>query len=224
MHTKDEQYLRFFTRIYLILHSPSIRLNFWRQRRKLRSMTMQIQKTLKYCKANCFTTHQEIWNSVLFVNIAFHDLSIAIEQTLFGWEQWKRNFNARILALHLYEIPDDLKHLLGKRTRDSLNRLGLLSHLETDLNNAQKRLNEFRKKHEKELKEVRDFAAAHRDHDALALLRVVNGITPDKIGHLGVELGQILRDDIGAVTTKIFMAASSIEPPERTDTKQGISG
>src|SRR2546428_164721 len=106
-----------------------------------------------------------------------------------------------------------MTQLLGKRTREPLDALGLLSQFDADLRRVRQPLDRFWKQHQEKLSDVRCMSAAHRDLDGFSLLGSIKAIKILEVAELGLEAGRIL-NEIGGVVQAIIAECSGILPPE----------
>lgn len=175
--------------------------------------TEVFRETLEHCAANGFKHHAAIWNVGIYINMAAHDLSVLVQQLHFERNVWTRRLIARHTALAIYEVTEDMTHLLGKKLRDSLEMLGLLSKYDAKLRAARRPLDNFWKEHYRKLREIRRMSAAHRDLDGLSLLNSITSIDIVGMSQLGMELHKILCG-IGSVMNGMLNDSSLTQPPE----------
>jgi hypothetical protein len=97
-------------------------------------------------------SHAQLWNVGIYINIAAHDLSVLVMQLHFERDLWTRKQIARHVALAIYEITEDMTQLLGKKIRDPLETLGLLSKFDSELRRVREPLDKFWKQHQGKLK------------------------------------------------------------------------
>jgi argininosuccinate lyase len=193
--------------------AEQLRATFAKKHGELTQMTETLRKTIEQLRTQGFKTHEPLWNACLYLNIASHDLSLLVQDLSMKRDDWHRRFMARHLALLLYETTEDIRSLLGKTFRDALNRLGLLTRFEPRLKNARKPLDEFWDHHQAALKQIRIVSAAHRDHDALTTLSVIQSIDVHDFADLGMAFNNVL-NGIAAALQQILTASSSVMPPE----------
>jgi hypothetical protein len=192
---------------------PDLEQTFAQKHRQLIATTEAFRQTLKACKNRGWDTHAQLWNVGIYVNIAAHDLSVLVMQLHFERDAWARRQVARHVVLTIYEVIEDMTQLLGKRIREPLEVLGLLSKFDADLRKVRQPLDRFWKQHQGKLSDVRCMSAAHRDLDGLSLLETIETINILEVSDLGLEVGRIL-NDIGGVLQPIIKECSMIPPPE----------
>jgi hypothetical protein len=186
---------------------------FTEKHEKLIAMTELFKQTLEACKARGFDTHAKLWNIGIYINIAAHDLSVLVQQLHFERDEWTRKQIARHVLLTIYEVTEDMTQLLGKRIREPLQTLGLLSSFDADLRKARQPLDSFWKQHQAKLSETRCISAAHRDLDGLVLLETIETVNILEAAELGLEVGRIL-NGIGNIMQSILTESSNISPPK----------
>ena len=106
--------------------------------------------------------------------------------------QWRKKLYARLLAMTLVECVEDITQLLGKEFRLSLDKAIAKNDYKQKLNPIVKALIEFKKKHECDLRDIRNIAAAHRDQDAARQLSAINKINPKTLQNLSLEFVELL--------------------------------
>jgi len=202
-------------------HRAELERTFARKHKELIAATEVFKQTLKVCRSRGWDTHAQLWNIGIYMNIAAHDLSILVMQLHFDRETWTRRQIARHVVLTIHEITEDMTQLLGKRIREPLETLGLLSKFDADLRRVRQPLDRFWKKHQAKLSVVRCMSAAHRDLDGLNLLESIESINMLEIAELGMEVGRIL-NEIGKVVQSLVEAGATVMPPEMKATNNAM--
>lgn len=193
--------------------AKAMKTDFSRKHADLLRTSKLFQTTVATLRERKWTAHATLWNACLYLNMAAHDLSVLVEDLTFERDNWSRSFVARNLAVLAYESTEDMQALLGKKFREALEKLEVLSRFDTELRDARKPLDAFWKEHQASLKHVRNTAAAHREHDGIAMFNTVENINIDETLSIGFALGNIL-NDLGAVLQSITNETSQIAPPE----------
>ena len=175
--------------------------------------TTAMRETIRTLQQRGWQIHENIWTACLFVNWVAHDLSILIFDLAYERDEWRRRFIARSIALVLYEIAEDIPAVLGKNFQEALTILAVPDKLQANLRSAQKVVTNFWSSNRKLLNEIRVVSAAHRDHDAMTQLDVIDQIDPLEILRLGLELGNSL-NILGAQAQAIITQTSNTRPPE----------
>jgi hypothetical protein len=177
--------------------------------------------TIESLRAKDLCTHATFWNAALHVNLAAEDLSYMVEDLAFERTDWKRRMAARHVTLIVYETAEDLQSLLGKTLRDSLDNLNVLQQFETNLAEARRPLQVFWSKYQKELKEIRITAAAHRDLDGIVFVETIRKIEIESILAIGFQLNDILLDT-GRALKAILEETSRIEDPKHAASNEAV--
>jgi hypothetical protein len=186
---------------------------FAQKHKKLLATTEVFRQSLEVWNTRGWNTHAQLWNLGIYINIAAHDLSVLVMQIHFEREMWARRQIARHIVLTIYEVTEDMTQLLGKRIREPLNTLGLLSKYDADLRRVRQPLDRFWKQHQQKLSDVRCMSTAHRELDGLSLLESIESINIEEIAKLGFEVDRIL-NDIARVVQLIIDEGATIPPPE----------
>ena len=139
-----------------------------------------------------FTHAAQLYNASQFCLICELDLSILIVSLTLADTQWRKKLYARLLAMTLVESVEDIAQLLGKRFRENLDKAMTSGDYKQKLNPIVKNLTEFKKKHERALRDIRNIAAAHRDQDAKHQLATINKVDPKVLTNLSFEFVDLL--------------------------------
>jgi hypothetical protein len=133
-----------------------------------------------------------LYNASQFCLICELDLSILIFDLSMADTQWRKKLYARLLAMTLVECVEDITQLFGKEFGQSLDKAIAKNDYKQKLNPIVKALTEFKKKHERDFRDIRNIAAAHRDQDAARQLSTINKIDPKNIANLSLEFVELL--------------------------------
>jgi len=90
--------------------------------------------------------------------------------------EWKRCYLARTMALILYEIAEDIPSILGKKFQVAMKTLSVPEEMIKKLNSEKNKFSEFWRTHHGLLKNIRSNVVAHREHNAMEQLRVIDEI------------------------------------------------
>lgn len=121
------------------------------------------------------------------------DLAYFMEDLRQAPDAARRVFVAKHLATLLYEASEDLPQMLGKEFRAAVQVLELPSDLMTRLGVIASGLHRYWEKHRGFLGDVRRFAGAHREHDALAYLAALEMIEPLDVAQRAAEFSEHFR-------------------------------
>ena len=151
-----------------------------------------LERHARRCISNCekikdvasqlnLTDLIELANLAQFIAICSLDISTMTRHILLPIRSWKRTLHARHLALALFELSDDMPQLLGKSVRAIIARCSCPEQYLHDLDVCRHNLSELMCKHTESLLDVRRITAAHRDHDAMVLLKTIDNVNVDKM-------------------------------------------
>lgn len=154
------------------------------EQRVLKSLALCSETRRLLEKDARFLPFVPLWNAVQYCSVADLDLSILVYQVMIAETGWRRNLNARLLAMTLVECVEDIGSVLGKDFQNTASViLNGNKHLE-ELRLIRSSISEFRKDHERMLREIRNSAAAYRDKDADLQMVVINSTNAKNIWEL----------------------------------------
>jgi hypothetical protein len=136
-----------------------------------------ISKAVQDSKFNNYKNNHLIWNVACYINMASYDLKIIGISLIDSKREWNKRYFARQAALLIYESSQDLFKLFGKEFRSTISMLSDYESLNVEMISITKLLNEYNKKHQKRLHEIRNVATAHRDKDSIKQLNVIQSIS-----------------------------------------------
>ena len=123
------------------------------------------------------------------------------------FENWRLKHTARQMGLLLYEVCDDLSHMLGKDFRASLAALEVNGEEMKSFDLACKQLNQFKNtNHQFLYNDIRNLVAGHRSQDSLEFLKAIEQLDAMKVFRRGAEFFEIIHQLIAfliLVTTKM---------------------
>jgi len=129
-----------------------------------------------------------IYNAGLFVALLNRDMTTYNESIFLARSKWHRQFHARNLAVLLYETAEDLPQLLGKNYRACLTDLELGQDWLDALGEITSQIVQFKSSHSVFLKDVRNYVGAHREHNSIAQLTMLDSLDPLVVYKLAGEL------------------------------------
>ena len=185
----------------------------WRNRKRLEAWEEAVGKIRQLherSKAMGLPNVARFHNASLFVLLIDQDLHWLVVQMHRALDEVERLFVARQMAVLLYEAAEDLPQVFGKDYRESLQTLHLEGDFLQDINSITKQVNDFKKKHSAHLKEIRSAIGAHREHDAIAQLDLIETIRPLVIMQLGVEISVPIRA-LAEVLIKLTVRAGGFD-------------
>ncbi|MEK7675205.1 MAG: hypothetical protein AAB676_05130 [Verrucomicrobiota bacterium] len=136
---------------------------------------------------------ERVFNVGLYVLVMDRDFSVLKVDMVSTFESWRLRFTARQVALLLYEVCDDLSHMLGKEFRESLAFLGISEPEMRELEQICKSLGQFKNVNRQFLYvELRNLVAGHRAQDSLLFLETVEHLDPTRVFQLGADFFAIV--------------------------------
>jgi hypothetical protein len=140
-------------------------------------------KYRRFCEDEKLKRPAEIYRISEFLLIGMCDVSILAYDVIRCQPSWRQNLYARLLALTLVEVTEDLTQILGSPFKNKLAE----AFNRPELNDQVKGLSRFLAAHEKELREIRKNVAAHRDHDPAVQLKFITDLDVDSLLDLARE-------------------------------------
>lgn len=135
-----------------------------------------------------FPNYTTIYEATLFVVLFDYDLTVLRADCVSEFRKSRKNFYSRQLCLLIYEGLDDLMTVLGKSLRKAVEGLTNDPEILKRLGLCTKKLNDLRKTHERELGEIRQAVAAHRDHQPHIQLEVIRRMNQKQIDNLATDV------------------------------------
>jgi hypothetical protein len=146
-------------------------------------------------------------NVIQFSLLFNFDLSCLLRDMRARKGTWHVKLHARHVVLTIFECVDDFLALLGKDFREVVRKTADSEAALASLNGLHKRLRLFQEGHP-EFQGIRHSIAAHRDHDAAAQIRQLEGLDDSAVEQAGYEMIKWLTD-LHAFTTQITKAMSN---------------
>jgi hypothetical protein len=103
---------------------------------------------------------------------------------------------AKFVCLLIFESLDDLIKLLGKRCRDFFSSIGATNDQLKRLSQIHKELNAYSRKHDILLRQIRNFAAAHRQHDYLDFESITQQFSVEQLAITFREFALLLHGSV----------------------------
>ena len=122
------------------------------------------------------TKYSTLYNSMSFLLLLHYDLAVLAYDHATEVDERKQNLYARQLCLLLHEALEDIPSVFGGRFRDAAASLPNGDNYLIALSGVLKTLSDIRKENHAQIAEIRNFVAAHRDHDALNQLEIMRKI------------------------------------------------
>ena len=173
----------------------------WKFRRNLKKSHPASENLIATLRARCeeakradSKTYLGLYNTGLFIALLNRDMVTYDESIFFARSEWHRQFHARNLAVLLYETAEDLPQMLGKQYRSWLTDIGLDQNWLDSLGAITTKLAQFKSNHSAFLKDVRNYVGAHREHDSLAQINVLDSLNYLDIYRLAGDLFVPIRE------------------------------
>jgi hypothetical protein len=174
------------------------RLRFrWNNRNRLaasESLKSSLRRLHEDSARAGIVTYTTIFNAGLFIALLDQDMIGFHEAILFSRSAWHRQFHARGLSVLMFETSEDLPQLLGGEYRRALHDLELGNDWFDAINKAGKKFSKFTREHREFLGEIRHAVGAHRDHNAVSQMDIMEKIDPLKVMKLAVEFSGSIAD------------------------------
>ena len=151
----------------------------------------------------------ELYDVSQFCIMYAADLTILIRDMACSRDWWEERLYARLLAMTMLECAEDLPAVLGKKFRESLVAVVPGDPHRQRLSKISKHLSNFRKRHERELRDIRKIAAAHRDHDPRVLMLLIEQLDTRKLTATADEL-QDLQTEFARAMTDVFLGINAV--------------
>jgi hypothetical protein len=176
----------------------------WKFRRDLKKSQPVSEELIRLMRSRCEEAQQANWNSYfglynvgLFVALLNKDITTYNESIFFARSAWHRQFHARNLAVLLYETTEDLPQLLGKSFRAWLTDIDLGQAWLDSLGRITSQIALFKSSHSSFLKDVRNYIGAHREHESLAQISMLESLDPLVVYKLAGDLAVPVNDLVG---------------------------
>lgn len=144
--------------------------------------------------------YRTLHNVGLYLLVFEGDFSVMKHDAFYSTDMWRRNLAIRIIGLMVYEVADDLSGLLGNSFRATLREFPLSENQWSSFNSITNQLANFRKEHRHFLKDLRNYVAAHRDHDAAKQLEIIEDVNFERTMNVAGDLYGVTRSLIAFLT------------------------
>lgn len=138
-----------------------------------------------------------IMNTFLFVRLSLIDIVILTKLYLESNKEYEKELLSRQLCINIYEILEDLPAIYGSQFKESIYALDDNVELIEGRKKIQKEIVNLKEHVSKEFYEIRNYTAAHKDHNSLKQLEILSNISQEKIINAALEIHS-LYTQIGA--------------------------
>lgn len=120
--------------------------------------------------------------------LSSRDLSVVLQDMNQAKTVERRSVYARLIALIVVEWCDDFDHLLGKPLRDRFDQLGIEQATRDAVSSIHSALHDLKTEHGTLLRDIRNVAIAHRDHDAEAQMRLIESLDHKQMEDIAMNI------------------------------------
>ena len=138
------------------------------------------------------------------------DLTVLTRDMACAGDWWEERLYARLLAMTMLECVEDLPFVLGKKFRNSLATVVPNNEHKQRLSKITSDLSAFKNRHERELRHIRQIAAAHRDHDPNVLISLIEQLDTKKLMKMAGALHD-LQTEFSRAMTKVFLNINTVK-------------
>lgn len=192
----------------------------WFKKNTIKNKIEEIEKSLEKAgtlRLKDIETNQKIWkqlqnrninkfnnfyNLCLYSSIVNNDIAMLYDDYIMSKSSMKKNLYARLLSMTIFEFLDDIHHLMGKDFILELNS-NKLSEFHDERKKISKRFSALKNKHQKELKKIRNNAAAHKTKKAKDLVELTKEKPFEDLNSIAKEI-TFINQDLIKLTTKII--------------------
>jgi hypothetical protein len=128
-----------------------------------------------------------VLNAMLFMWLHAHDMSVFVEDFAVARLRSRKLVYARVLAVHCASVFKDVPMIIKATIHSDANDAAT-DKAQQALLAAAKGLSPIRRKYEPMLRYIRKNALAHREHDALKQLEIIDGINVKEMLNLATEM------------------------------------
>lgn len=127
-----------------------------------------------------------IVEQLIFFRVAFKDVLTGSKQLLIADNESDRNFIARTLALHIYEVLDDSKEFFNRKMKDEVKQLPNKDLLLADFFFIQELFKGFKNNAFEELKDIRHNTVAHKELNSVVLSQKITNIDVERVSAFSI--------------------------------------
>lgn len=146
------------------------------------------------------TKYSTLYNSMSFLLLLHYDLAVLAYDHAVEADERKQNLYARQLCLILHEALEDIPSVFGGKFRKAAASLPNGDNYLLAISGALKILSDIRKENHAQIAKIRNFVAAHRDHDALKQLEIMRDIDSLWLMAISGKFIEFLGKMVGAIT------------------------
>ena len=134
--------------------------------------------------------YDKLLNVCLYSSLTNRDIYYLAENYYFQKNLTRKNFFGRLLCMSIIEFLDDMNNLLGKNFLTELenNDMEVFINPIKQLNKA---YSDLKKNYNKDLREIRNNAAAHKNKDAKYLVKFYTLLPVNNLTEIGYNIGKL---------------------------------
>lgn len=148
------------------------------------------------------TKFDKLLNCSLYMCLVNRDIYYMAEYYYFERNENRKNLFGRILSLTIFEVLDNINHLLGKELMEELKQNQMESYLQS-IKLLSKLYSDWKSRFEQDLKLIRNNSAAHKNRDSRLLFKLCNELPINNITEIGYEMGK-MENLFNEITNKMF--------------------
>lgn len=172
----NQKVARLIKRVIWFLPARRFRKNTARALAHIKDILPTIETQWHQANQLGLTKYSTLYNSMSFLLLLHYDLAVLAYDHATEVDERKQNLYARQLCLLLHEALEDIPSVFGGRFRKAAASLPNGDNYLSAISGVLKILSDIRKENHVQIAEIRNFVAAHRDHDALKQLEVMRKI------------------------------------------------
>ena len=164
----------------------------------------KIEEIIIYADKKGWKSQTTIWNVAGFITLISLDLKLIMEEMVFYIDnEWKENFLIRSLCVLLYEAVEDIPTVMRKSFYNYLIKYDLDKGIMDLLFDKKKSISDFGKKYSEDLRIVRKYVGAHRDHNFMEQMSIIKDLDISTFLQLAIEFEKLV-NELGQVQQKII--------------------
>lgn len=167
---------RTIKRVIWFLPSRRFRKNTARALAHIEDLLPTIEAQWQMANQLGLAKYSTLYNSMSFLLLLHYDLAVLAYDHATEVDERKQNLYARQLCLLVHEAMEDVPAVFGGSFRKAAASLPNGDNYVLALSGVLKTLSDIRKANHAPIAEIRNFVAAHRDHDALKQLEIMRKI------------------------------------------------
>lgn len=130
----------------------------------------------------------------LFTTFGLYDLWILQCDYEKSMKVYQQNYYARQTALLCFELLSDIPQNINEKYQNLLIEKITSAQINEKAKLIRKRFNQIRNERESELKDIRDYVTAHREHDVSKHIEVINKMNNKEIMDFALEYMKVIEE------------------------------